>query len=170
MRIKKTSPTTPANGNIENQYGTSQTNAYSEEYSNSTFATKDVATTSANGLMSSADKSKLDTFIEKGSNANGEYYKFPDGTMICTKQVTTTVNMTTAWGTMYEATNIPLGDFSHEFKYTPFVFTQLYNSDGYIEGVHNMSKTSFGTINVGGPTSRQSVYLIIGLFAFGKWK
>lgn len=35
MRIKKISPTTPANGNIENQYGTSQTNAYSEEYVNS---------------------------------------------------------------------------------------------------------------------------------------
>jgi hypothetical protein len=41
-KIKKISPTTPANGNIENQYGTSQTNAYSEEYSNNTFATKDV--------------------------------------------------------------------------------------------------------------------------------
>jgi hypothetical protein len=56
MRIKKISPTTPANGNIENQYGTSQTNAYSEAYANTTFATKDVATTSANGLMSSTDK------------------------------------------------------------------------------------------------------------------
>ncbi len=42
MRIKKISPTTPANGNIENQYGTSQTNAYSEEYSNNTFASKNV--------------------------------------------------------------------------------------------------------------------------------
>jgi hypothetical protein len=42
MRIKKISPTTPANGNIENQYGTSQTNAYSEEYANTTFASKDV--------------------------------------------------------------------------------------------------------------------------------
>lgn len=42
MRIKKISPTTPANGNIENQYGTSQTNAYSEEYSNNTFASKNI--------------------------------------------------------------------------------------------------------------------------------
>lgn len=42
MRIKKISPTTTANGNIENQYGTSQTNAYSEEYSNNTFASKNV--------------------------------------------------------------------------------------------------------------------------------
>lgn len=41
-QIKKISPTTPANGNIENQYGTSQTNAYSEEYSNNTFASKNV--------------------------------------------------------------------------------------------------------------------------------
>lgn len=37
MRIKKISPVTPANGNIENQYGTSQTNAYSEKYINDRF-------------------------------------------------------------------------------------------------------------------------------------
>lgn len=61
-QIKKISPTTPANGNIENQYGTSQTNAYSEEYSNNTFANKDVATTSANGLMSAEDKVLLNQY------------------------------------------------------------------------------------------------------------
>lgn len=83
MRIKKISPTTPANGNIENQYGTSQTNAYSETYVNNTFATKgeiptktsdltndsnfattDVATTSANGLMSASDKSLIENFFK----------------------------------------------------------------------------------------------------------
>lgn len=66
MRIKKISPTTPANGNIENQYGTSQTNAYSEAYANNTFATKDTATTSTNGLMSASDKTLL--------NNNANYY------------------------------------------------------------------------------------------------
>lgn len=73
MRIKKISPTTPANGNIENQYGTSQTNAYSEAYANTTFATKDVATTSANGLMSSTDKTKLDACVTTTAttSANG---------------------------------------------------------------------------------------------------
>ena len=81
MRIKKISPTTPANGNIENQYGTSQTNAYSEAYINSAiptktsqltndsnFATTDVATTSANGLMSSTDKAKLDASLSIKDN------------------------------------------------------------------------------------------------------
>ena len=34
MRIKKIAPVTPANGNIENSYGTSQTDTYSQEYIN----------------------------------------------------------------------------------------------------------------------------------------
>ena len=34
MRIKKIAPETPANGNIENTHGTSQTDTYSQEYIN----------------------------------------------------------------------------------------------------------------------------------------
>lgn len=34
MRIKKIAPVTPANGDIENSYGTSQENTYSQEYIN----------------------------------------------------------------------------------------------------------------------------------------
>lgn len=34
MRIKKIAPVTPANGNIENSYGISQTDTYSQEYIN----------------------------------------------------------------------------------------------------------------------------------------
>ena len=34
MRIKKIAPVTPANGNIRNSYGTSQTDTYSQEYIN----------------------------------------------------------------------------------------------------------------------------------------
>ena len=57
MRIKKISPTTPANGNIENEYGTSQTNAYSEAYVNSKLAEKLDATggTISGGLTVSGD-------------------------------------------------------------------------------------------------------------------
>ena len=78
MRIKKISPTTPANGNIENTYGTSQTNAYSEEYSNTTFATKDTATTSANGLMSASDKENLDKGTRTQLLWSGNKYSLND--------------------------------------------------------------------------------------------
>jgi hypothetical protein len=47
------------NSEISNEYGTAQNLGYSQAYSNTTFATKDVATTSANGLMSSSDKTLL---------------------------------------------------------------------------------------------------------------
>lgn len=49
-----------AKSEIDNTYGTSQTKGYSQNYANTTFATKDVATTSIAGLMSSSDKTKLD--------------------------------------------------------------------------------------------------------------
>ncbi len=53
------------NSEISNDYGTAQNLGYSQAYSNTTFATKDVATTSIAGLMSASDKTKLD---------NGEVY------------------------------------------------------------------------------------------------
>lgn len=61
-----TNDVTPyVNSEISNSYGTAQNLGYSQAYSNTTFATKDVATPSANGLMSASDKTKLD---------NGEVY------------------------------------------------------------------------------------------------
>ena len=115
MRIKKISPTTPANGNIENQYGTSQTNAYSEAYANTTFATKDVATTSANGLMSSTDKAKLD---------NGEVYStteqvvgtFIDGKPLYRKIITDTLPDAETNGTFAQK-NISISSLNVDSKF-----------------------------------------------------
>jgi hypothetical protein len=61
MRIKKISPTTPANGNIENQYGTSQTNAYSQAYINN--ATAPNSTKWGNKEQDWATENNLDTWI-----------------------------------------------------------------------------------------------------------
>lgn len=63
MKIKKVSQTVPTSAQVVNGYGTSQTDTYSQEYSNNTFATKDVATTALNGLMSSVDKGTLDSIF-----------------------------------------------------------------------------------------------------------
>lgn len=61
MRIKKISPTTPANGNIENQYGTSQTNAYSQAYINN--ATAPNSTKWNNLINDKATENNTDTWI-----------------------------------------------------------------------------------------------------------
>ena len=57
MRIRKKYQVIPTNAKLENEYSTSSKNGYNCEY--------------INGL------------IESGSNTNGSYIKFPDGTMIC---------------------------------------------------------------------------------------
>ena len=157
MRIKKISPTTPANGNIENQYGTSQTNAYSEEYSNNTFATKDVATTSANGLMSSTDKAKLD---------NGEVYstteqvigKWIDGKPLYRK----TIYSTAKTGSL-SLSNV---DFLRWKNFNAFVNNEILFPDArYISSTDKLdffvSKTqkSF-TITLGSDWSSKFTYLV----------
>ena len=77
MRIKKISPTTPANGNIENQYGTSQTNAYSENYANTNFATKGEIPTKTSDLT---NDSNFITNVVNGDFAVSGQSAFPGGT------------------------------------------------------------------------------------------
>lgn len=48
-----------------------------------TYATKTVATTSANGLMSASDKSKLDTLVPVGTIFGGVYSTAPTGYLLC---------------------------------------------------------------------------------------
>lgn len=152
MRIKKISPTTPANGNIENQYGTSQTNAYSEEYSNTTFATKDVATTSADGLMSASDKDKLDKLTDTGwiDDAGGVfsyrllnkvvYIKFND------KQITLTANTWLALGTLPSGQGL-----------RPSQYTVLDGANNGVDGKYTSAITTTGSVRVRNTTGGTDV-------------
>jgi len=71
------------------------------------------------GTVSEVDGVPTGAIIESGSNANGEYIKFADGTMICQKSVTTN-NITNAWGTLYQSDSSPVGIFPAEFIDRPY--------------------------------------------------
>ena len=46
--------------------------------------------------------------IEKGTNANGTYVKFADGTMVCYGRVTlNSLNMQSAWGSLFISAKLP---------------------------------------------------------------
>lgn len=54
--------------------------------------------------------------IESGSNVNGEYTKFADGTLICRKEVVANLACTYAWGTLFETTTpLDLGSWPYSF-------------------------------------------------------
>ena len=109
--------------------------------------------------------------VESGSNDNGSYIKYSDGTMICYKSTSEiTINITTSWGSLYEG-SLNVGNFPIEFVETPTISVTPFGSGMLIEqGGANASKTSWGTIVVVRPTSVSGVKAKFHLIAIGKWK
>lgn len=108
--------------------------------------------------------------IDSGSNSNGEYIKYYDGTMICTKKVSFNNTFTTAWGSMYTTGLINLGNWSAEFSSVPVVNASIMSSySAFIQAIDSTSKTQVGTTYLARPvnTNAQGTISIIGI---GKWK
>ena len=149
-QIKKTSEARPLTGHIVNTYSESQENAYSCNY--------------VNGI------------IESGSNANGNYVKYADGTMICYRTATATLNCTTAWNTLYIGDDrTTVWNFAQTFINTPVVNLRLETATGasFIQGSYyplNVTTTGLSGISIIRPDSRANIDVILNIIAIGKWK
>ena len=111
-----------------------------------------------------------DNSFESGSNANGNYIKYSDGTLICYKTVSGSSLITTAWGSLYEGT-LALGNWAETFISTPSVTaTNLGVAGAMIESFSSMpTTTSAGTIFLVRPNSG-SANVTVCLLAIGRWK
>lgn len=109
--------------------------------------------------------------IESGSNYNGSWIKYADGTMICTSFIYKYgVAITTKWGNVYESTSFSLGNYPQEFSSRPVISFQL-NQHGWISRQYNPNdKKSWGNVDVLYPTSVSSYDFQIHCIAIGKWK
>jgi len=108
-----------------------------------------------------------------GSNANGEYWKFPDGTLICAKSVAPTVTFS-AWGSLYESSVIQYGSWAYAFKSgtVPFVTAMTKNSGAaaIVVGVGSITNESAGTGRVMRPNNPGDTALAIDVIGIGRWK
>lgn len=114
----------------------------------------------------------INSIVESGSNANGDYIKYSDGTMICTKKVSFVgLQFTIAWGNVYETPPVELGDYAQEFVDIPLMFITAATSSAVAEGVGN-TKTSFGKIVFYRPirTDYADYRYNFYLMAIGKWR
>lgn len=131
-----TNDVTPyVNSEISNEYGTAQNLGYSQNYSNTTFATKDVATTSANGLMSSTDKVKLD---------NGEVYSTTEtkiGTWIDGKPLYRKVFTGTTDGTSALTISTGSGTYIRTFDGT---INSNYNNRWKVPNIYSETQYNVG--------------------------
>jgi hypothetical protein len=118
-------------------------------------------------------KNTLDKTIESGSNDNGSWIKFSDGTMVCQKKFVGKANVEKTWGALYENEElVNLGDFPKDFISADdlIVLATPCNIDIYIESIKNTTKNSWGYIRFGLPNSNSNYSFELNLFAIGKWK
>lgn len=116
----------------------------------------------------------INSIIESGSNENGNWIKYVDGTMICTKTISITTPITSPWGALFESGDVILGQFPQTFISNPRVSVTNNSSSGVgalIEAVFGVTTTSAGKCWLCRGTSRDSqVPYVLDIIAIGKWK
>lgn len=107
-----------------------------------------------------------------GSNSNGSWVKFADGTMICTKRLSIITPITTAWGSLYESGKVSLGNFPQPFISKPILSVTNNSSAGaLIEAVFDGTGTFVGDCWLCRGTSRNSTDPYwLDIVAIGRWK
>ena len=109
--------------------------------------------------------------VEQGSNTNGAYIKFANGTMICLKKQTFTTTTTNAWGSMFDSPSISLGSLPVAFKAVPAVSAVSTGANScFIEGVRDTTTSTWGSMWICRPVSTNSAQYTVDLIAIGMWK
>lgn len=106
--------------------------------------------------------------IESGSNANGNWIKYNDGTMICYGVYTNTLNITSLYEDIYYA-NTGTITFPVEFNAIPLLYSQTNLAGGGFTFYGNYTKTSF-TGYVWKIQSASNYNTRVHWLAIGKWK
>ena len=148
IRIKKIQqPASYPENSIYDAYSTSTTDTYSCNYINS--------------------------IVESGSNANGSWIKWADGTMMCIKKVKfTNIVINTVWGSVYETANVVnFGNYAQEFIEIPNVSITLADgSTCFCESFSERTKTSIGNTWLWKPAVEAGGTMTFDVIAIGKWK
>lgn len=127
-----------------------------------------ISATNLNNLQDNVENA-INGIIESGSNANGNYIKYADGTMICYKRVNFgNISISNPWGAFYESEELNIGNYAQPFIEEPRTFVMPVNTF-FVERSSNMNETSFGSFYAVRPVST-TVYVTVDCIAIGKWK
>ena len=109
--------------------------------------------------------------VESGSNSNGRWTKWMDGTMICYKNINFgNVVINTAWGSFYEtASDYSCGNYPQAFVETPCISIMPLNTC-FVEKGGNTTATSWGSFWACRPAPYESFSLVVACIAIGRWK
>ena len=115
--------------------------------------------------------------IESGSNENGSYVKFPDGTLEINQRFETTISTTTAWGNLYYGYPA-IGTKPYPVPFVgnkPTVTANVISKSNYFIGTVLVGEAEASLTmppKVAGfrPTTSENITVRVHLTAKGKWK
>lgn len=109
--------------------------------------------------------------VESGSNSNGNYVKFGDGTMICTHyMITNPIAISTAEGSMFTSPTI---NWTYPAKFVvnrPSISIGNNNTLNLAIGVARTIFTDALDFRMWRPVSDSAIQRHISLMAIGRWK
>lgn len=117
----------------------------------------------------------INSIVESGSNANGSYIKFADGTMIITQKYIDTKNTTVTMGTLKRVGIKAPPNFPIQFISVPNVFITLHHCWlGWLMGCEETPTTSNATggglIPVASAEAITLENVEVNILAIGKWR
>ena len=146
----------------------------------SDYPSNSISNAKTTGTTNTYSCNYINGIVESGSNENGNWIKFNDGTMICTAtKLFENVSVTNSWGNLYETQELSLGNFPQQFISTPIginciMITNSNSSDtgsaGFVEYIAQTTASSWGKTAIAKPVSSPAVNIGLSLIAIGKWK
>ena len=119
---------------------------------------------------------ECNNIVESGSNANGTYIKYSDGTMICARTITGTVAITETWGsgcTSGANSTIELGNWATPFISTPIISVTPIRTGGgnyWLGAITNPNATAGGYCTLLRFNAGTSVNYGLNVIGIGRWK
>ncbi len=145
-----------------------ETGANKTIINNTLTSTSTTQAASANMVKTLSDT--VGQIIESGSNANGTYIKWSNGTMICYKHMDYGKKaITKEWGSFYESDRLTIGNYPQAFIEIPRIFIMDLNYSFVEKESSGITKTAWGDFYSTRPVS-STQEVIIDCFAIGKWK
>lgn len=121
------------------------------------------------GTVSQSSGTPVGAIIEKGSNANGEYVRFADGTQICSLNANTTLNVNTVFGELFHSP-VQTWTYPAAFSEGPTVAVSAHSATGQMFGAPSAAPVATElSFRVVCPVTQTSVTTRIYRIAIGRW-
>lgn len=118
----------------------------------------------------------LDYIVEQGVKSSWLYRKWNSGIMECWRRVQVTINVSTAWGSLYSSGAISATNLTYPYAFieTPYLTANLmpFGSGGLLMAPGNQygSATQTGAFEITRGSSITNSQYLIAYHAVGKWK